>query len=217
MSRAVSLSVPCLGTSKPYYSGDRESSAVLDTKTKVALVGSTVLAVIGLIFLQPRPPVGSACLIVAGLGFLSVSLFYLVKSIGTPDSNLEKLEKLEAAKHLATGIEIPPTLQQELEQIIPAIDVLAEDDRIASIHYNYDQTATFTLKIAPDLQFRISAAKPRSGIGCDELPLARRYENTVYAQEICRNENYDSLLVPPIKPIYLKVGGLRPGLFHEIF
>lgn len=224
MNHAVSLSVPCLGgTSKPYYSDysrDREPSDVLDTKTKVALVVSTILAVTGLVLLQFLPPVGGACLVAAWLGFClcaaSLSLANPIRTpIRTPDSALEKLEKLEAAKHLAAGIEIPPALQQELEQIIPAIDAIEQDHRIASIHYNCDQTATFTLKTAPDLQFRISAANPGSRSGCNELLLARRYENTVYAQEICHSENYDSLLVPPIKPIYLNVGGLRRSMLVE--
>lgn len=215
MSHAVSLPIPCLGTSKPYYSGRRESSPLLDTKTKVALVVATFLAISGLVLLQFFPPVGGACLAAAGLGFLFVVLFKSIKSMRTPDSDLEKLERLDAAKQLAAGIEIPSVIQKELEQIIPAIDAIEEDERIASLHYNCDETATFTLKTAPHLQFRVSAAQPRSRLECAEFHLTLRYENMVYAQEICRSENYDSLLVPPIKPIYLKVGGLRRALLVE--
>jgi hypothetical protein len=130
-------------------------------------------------------------------------------------SDLEKLEQFEAAHQLAVGIEVPLSLQQELEQVIPAIDEIKEDARIASVHYNQDQTATFTLKTTPDLQFRISPPRPNSSLGCDEFRLTQRYENMVYAQKICSDEHYDCLFVPPTKPLYLKVGELRRSMLVE--
>lgn len=33
--------------------------------------------------------------------------------------------------------------------------------------------------------------------------------------QICRSEDYDSLLVPPVKPLYLNVGGLRRSMLVE--
>ena len=215
MSQAVSQFVPCLGNAKPYYCADRESPIVFDTKNKVALVASSILAVAGFVLLPFLPPVGGTCLVASGVGFISLVLFNLVKSIRPPNSVLADLEQLETAKQLATGIEISPALQQELEQIIPAIDAMEDDARIGSIRYNHDLTATFTLKTAPDLQFRISAAESRSLLGCCEVALSRRYENTIYAHEICRNENYDSLVISPIKPVYVKADGLRRSMLVE--
>jgi len=215
MSLAVSLPIPCLGTSKPYYSGDREIPPLLDTKTKVAFVFSAFLLVVGLALLPFLPHVGVTCLAVAGLGVLVISLYNLVKLTRVPDLTIKKLENLESAKQLAVGIDIPPALNQELVQIIPVIDAMQADDRIASVHYHCDNTATFRLKTAPHLQFRISAPCRMSG-SCEEFYLTFRYENKIYAHDICLREQYDALVVPSVKPLYLTVGGLGRLALAEV-
>jgi hypothetical protein len=185
MTQAIALPIPCLGTAKAYYNANREITPLVGTKTKVALLFCAFLVVVGLALLPSLPHVGVTCIAVAGLGGLAVSLCNSVGSSRKPESIIKKLEKLESAGQLAVGIDISAALQQELVQIIPTIDAMETDDRIASVRYHCDKTATFRLKSAPQWQFRISAPCRMSG-NCQEFSLAYRYENRIYAHNICR-------------------------------
>src|SRR3989344_4415580 len=210
--------IPCLLTQsqiKDLKKAEREGALELcDTKTKVIFVVSAVLAAIGVVLLAVLPPVGGAAIAAlftggAGLGLISAAILMCISNRG---SYLDKIEKLEAAQKLAVGLEISEALQKELEAIIRHIDAIKDDARLASVRSNCNETATVILRSAPGLQFRVSPAAPNSPLG---YSLKHFYENAVYAKAICDQENYYALLVPSIKPIYLKVGGLWRALLVE--
>lgn len=211
---AASLPIPCLGNAEPYYS--KTEPAPSQTIKKVTVVFSCFLFAAGPFLLSAFPPVGIACLAAAGIGIICGLLYEkFIESKDRTPSKLEPIEQLEPAKQLAGALSLPPALEQELNEVIPTVDDLKPDSRIASIQYNLDQTATFSLSSAPHLQFCISAPDPSSRLGCKETVLAHRYENSVYAYEICQREGYTHLSVPSQKPIYLQVGGLRRALLMQ--
>jgi|GEM_PF-6034825 len=211
MTQAVSSNlsqIPCLNIYEPNRSGRDQGSPFFDTKTKTVLVASAILGTAGLVLLAFAPPIGAACIATGLLGISLVCLFKIVEGIhglwtlSSLGSELEKLEKLPAAKQLASDITISPAIERELEEIIPKIDRKESDDRIASIQRT-GNTAVFTLKSSPDLQFKLPCGESGFERFSEECKLARHYENMVYAKMICDSEKYDALVVPSIRPIHL--------------
>lgn len=214
MIHSIQSSVPCLGNAHSCYDQVSSSSDVPDTVTKIVLVVSGILAGLGALFLSLLPPIGGACLLAAAAGLLFTLVYNLAKEAPLK-SQIEMIENLEGAEALAEGVELSESALETLKETIPSIDAIELDSRVTSINYNADKTATFTLRDAPGLKFRMGGPEPSSRLGCEEFRLARRYENMVYAKEICMSQNFDALVVPPTKAIYVQVEGLRRSLLVE--
>ncbi len=217
-----SLYIPCLTSEKRK---EEKESTSLSTVDKVMLIACPVFVILGFILATQFPfftaavMLGGISIIAGGISGLYVSISQIIKIIrkdsASDEDSIQKLEKLEAGKHLANGIVVSQDVVDSLTNFIPSIDYMnVDDDAIKSVHYNKDNTATFTLNGVLGLQFRVCPPS-NSGTGCEEFRLRRRYQNMVYAQEICNRKNYNFLFVPPVKPLYLTINGRERTLLAE--